>query len=323
MIGPTVDPTVEADVAGLLSALDWPAHTPLRPVRGGADHHLWQTRSGNHTLLVKTGPHDGARFASAAWASRTLRAAGVPAAVVVGHTSAVLLEQCCPGLPIAADGIVHTADLRTAAAAGRLLRRVHRIPVAGFGRLDGAGTGRLPTLAAWLLDPIRQAANVDHHAADAKLIGDAHRALTRHRRLLPDIRTARLVHGDWAARHVITNQSGTITGLVDLASIRGGHPLSDLAAWSLQEPATLTAALFDGYFTGPPSGRPAALLTLLRVRIGAALLTFHRSRPGDETLAEKYRNQLARDMTALETGNAHATPQAPAPAGTHPVDEPQ
>lgn len=323
MTGPTVDPAVDADVTDLLTPLGWPAHTPLRPVRGGADHQLWQTRSGNRTLLVKTGPHGNTRFASAAWASRTLRAAGIPAAVVVGHTGTVLLEQCCPGQPIAADGIVRAADLRTAAAAGRLLRRVHRIPVAGFGRLDGTGTGRLPTLAAWLLDPIHQAANADHHAADAQLIGDAHRALNRHRGLLPDIRTARLVHGDWAARHVITSRPGAITGLVDLASVRGGHPLSDLAAWSLQEPAVLTAALFDGYFTGPPSCRPAALLTLLRVRIGAALLTFHRRRPGDEPLAEKYRDQLAWNLTTLDTGTAHAILQHPAPAGTHPVDEPQ
>src|SRR5437762_2002930 len=79
-------------------------------------------------------------------------------------------------------------------------------------------------------------------------------------------RPLRLLHGDWVARHVLV-AAGQITGLVDLQSVLGGDPLTDLAGWSLQEPAPLTEALFAGYGLNQADEPTRLALGLYRLRI--------------------------------------------------------
>ncbi|RSM59701.1 hypothetical protein DMB66_26940 [Actinoplanes sp. ATCC 53533] len=302
---------IDAAVADILEAAGVdPGHTPLLARHGGLDHTVYATRTPEHQLLVKTVAGGPGRFPAAAWAAATLAAAGIPAPRVLGYTSRVCVETRCPG-----RALDTTDDLPTmgavAAAAGALLRRVHAITVSGFGRLDAAGRGTHPDLRAWLLDRRPPPASATPCRA---LLDEVHHTLAEHPGQLAAA-GARLLHGDWAARHVIT-ADGRVTGLVDLASVRGGDPLTDLAAWSLQEPAALTRAHFTGYFRTPPDKAARTALTLYRLRIAASLLAVHTT--GNDTVHTLLRaRQLRADLEDLARGTPRAVPRiCPGPLRT-------
>jgi Ser/Thr protein kinase RdoA (MazF antagonist) len=134
--------------------------------------------------------------------------------------------------------------------------------------------------------------------------------LSHHADRLPAIQP-RLLHGDWTARHVITD-NGAVTGVVDLESVRGGHPLTDIAGWSLQEPAALTDGLLIGYFSTRPSGQTdlatCTVLTVLRLRIAMSLLADHLAR-ADTTQVRLRTAQLHADLADLACGQPPARPR--------------
>jgi aminoglycoside phosphotransferase (APT) family kinase protein len=99
-----------------------------------------------------------------------------------------------------------------------------------------------------------------------------------------------------------------ITGIVDLESVRGGDPLSDLAGWSLQEHPLLTTALLTGYFGHPPDEATRVALTLYRLRIASALLRFHLSRGELFSAATKGR-QIQADLDDLAAATPRALPR--------------
>ena len=302
---------IDAAVTGILEAAGLETgHTPLAAQPGGLDHTVYATRTPQHRLLVKTVPVGPGRFPSSAWAADTLAAAGIPAPRVLGYTCWVCVETRCPGRSL--DTTVDLPSMGAlATAAGALLRRVHAIGVNGFGRLDATGRGTHPDLRAWLLDRRPPPASAKPWR---QLLDQVHHTLTGYAGRLPDT-GAGLLHGDWAARHVIT-ADGRITGLVDLASVRGGDPLTDLAAWSLQEPAALTRAHFAGYFPTPPDHGARTVLTLYRLRIAASLLAVHTT--GNDITGTLLRvRQLGADLTDLNRGTPRAIPRVcPEPALT-------
>ncbi|GAA4471820.1 hypothetical protein GCM10023170_090770 [Phytohabitans houttuyneae] len=246
-------------------------HTALVPLAAGEDNQVYATAVAGRDLVVKGARTSRVRSGVAAWAAAQLAAVGVPAPTVLGYRGRLLVETRCPGTPLDQHHAGHGPPADLTAQAGRLLRRIHTVPVRGYGRLDTAGVGLRPCLHSWLLQlpPLPTTATADMHALRAQ----ARQTLRHH---LPELAgvPAVLLHGDWTARHVIVND-GRITGIVDLESVRGGDPLADLAGWSLQEPAELTHGLYTGYFTTPPD-RPTRLrLALYRVRIAAAMLAQH------------------------------------------------
>jgi aminoglycoside phosphotransferase (APT) family kinase protein len=196
-------------------------------------------------------------------------------------------------------------------AAGQLLRRLHTVPVCGYGRLDTTGVGLRPSLRSWILHlpPLPQGADPDLHALRAP----AHQVLRHHLAVL-EAGPAGLLHGDWTARHVIVDD-GQVTGVVDLESVRGGDPLADLAGWSLQEPAELSSALFAGYFATPldqpldkvQDESVRMRLALYRVRIAAAMLARHLSH-GEHAHVRLRTAQLHGDLAALSCRQPSAQP---------------
>ncbi|MFE3198511.1 phosphotransferase family protein [Embleya sp. NPDC059237] len=276
------------------------AESPWAPLPGGADNDLVAARSADGTeVIVKTRrPERSNRHALAAWAAARMTGIGIPVPIPLWHDDQTWIETRIPGLPLA-----DSDDDQAAADAGRLLRRVHSLPVDGFGRLDAEGKGRYPDWGTWLLalptadtlpGPV---AGLAHQARQA--VGANLRSL--------DVHKASLLHGDWTARHVLADD-GRVTGFVDLESVRGGDPLADLAGWSLQESGPLTTALFAGYFEpGEPDADQALVLALYRLRIAASLLAFHHA-CGRSDLVALRRTQLRADLTALEAGRPTAIP---------------
>jgi len=251
-------------------------HEPLVPLDDG----VYATRAAGRDLVVKLSRAGKAR--ATVWASGLLATAGVPTPAILGYRDRILVQDRCPGTPLDRCHAGHHRGLAlfAAATAGRLLRAAHAVPVPA---VAAASTlTQVPSL------PSR--ASVDLHALRA----DALRMLRQHAALLTDAPTG-LVHGDWAARHVIVD-AGRVTGIVGLGAARAGDPFADLARWSLLEPAELTGALLAGYFSAEPDRVTRMRLTLHRIRIGLTLLALHAAR-GERALVALRKAQLRDDLT--------------------------
>jgi aminoglycoside phosphotransferase (APT) family kinase protein len=281
--------------AGILAA-----ESPWVPLPGGADIDLAAARSADGVeVIVKTRrPERTNRHALAKWAAARITGTDVPVPVPVWHDDQTWIETRISGLPLA-----DRPDDQATTDAGRLLRRVHSVPVDGFGRLDANGKGRHPDWHTWLLafptaDRLQEPSVGLVHQARRAVVANLHQA---------KVSKASLLHGDWTARHVLAD-SGNVTGFVDLESVRGGDPLADLAGWSLQEPGALTTALFAGYFEGSePDTAQALALAVYRLRIAASLLDFHHACDRRDLVALR-RTQLRADLTALSEGRPTTIP---------------
>ena len=312
MTGASVRDGLDGELSSVLAAAGVTGpHAPLVPLAGGQDNDVYATRAAGRELVVKAPRSGRVRYGVAAWAAAQLVAVGVPAPRVVGYRDRLLVETRCPGMPLheyrpCHDGFGGSATplaVEVATAAGHLLRRVHTVPVHGYGRLDTTGVGLRPSLGSWILHlpPLPSDTGADLYA----LRGQAQQVLRHHLHLLQSVPAA-LLHGDWTARHVIVDD-GRITGIVDLESVRGGDPLADLAGWSLQEPRDLTGALFGGYFTGTPSGADRMRLALYRIRIAAAMLAPHVAHGEHAQLALRTA-QLHADLADLSCGQPATLP---------------
>jgi aminoglycoside phosphotransferase (APT) family kinase protein len=288
----------------------------LVPLAAGEDNQVYATAAAGRDLVVKAARAARVRSGVVAWAAAQLAAVGVPAPTVLAYRGRLLVETRCPGTPLdqylthhaqSAEPVSTPAEVAT--AAGRLLQRIHSVPVRGYGRLDTAGVGRRPSLDGWLLQlpPLPTAADADVHALRTQAL----QALRHHMPLLAGV-PAVLLHGDWTARHVIVN-AGRITGVVDLESVRGGDPLADLAGWSLQESAELAQALYAGYFTTPPDHPTRIRLALYRVRIAAAMLARHVTHAEHAQLALRTA-QLQADLADLSCQQPAARPRITPPS---------
>ncbi len=311
----TASAAIDAELDIVLAAAGRAAgHTPLVALPGGRDNRLYATAAGGRELVVKV-PRTSrrVRYAVAAWVAARLADTGIPAPIVLGYSDRLSVETRCPGSPLDdPDRPPHISNHDLAAAAGRLLRRIHALPVGGFGRLDAHGVGLRPTLQSWLpqLPPLPPTAPPDLHALRAQV----QQVLRHHAPRLP-ASPARLLHGDWTARHIITNDAA-ITGVVDLESVRGGDPLADLAGWSLQEPAPHTAGLLAGYFDQPPDQAARTVLVIYRLRIAACLLVHHVT-DNDVAGVALRTAQLHADLADLSCGQPAATPRiSPEPPAT-------
>ncbi|MDG4834870.1 aminoglycoside phosphotransferase family protein [Solwaraspora sp. WMMD1047] len=315
MTTPTAISDLGPTVARLLAAagINEP-HPLLSKLDQGEDNTLYVTTVADQDLVVRVRRGLTDRYAVAAWASRTLSNARVPVARVLGVTEGVAVETRCPGGPLASARSTTARpagkDVEVAVEAGRLLRRIHTVPVIGFGKLDLTGHGHGGTPHDWLV------AHRIGHATDndlTVLLTRVHQVIRHHAASLSGAPT-RLLHGDWKAAHIIA-ADGEITGVVDLESARGGHPLADVAGWSLREHPALTDALIHGYASPDWDTATAVTLTLLRLRIAAALLRYHLDHQ-DTANAQLRVRQLRADLHDLTAGRPRTTPRATAHAPT-------
>lgn len=296
---------------------------PFRVISQGSDNLVLTGRSADGVEVVIKCRRTArpARYAVADWAGQQLRRLGVPTPTVLWHDPDVCVETLVAGRSLDTGSDDRQAPLGAAHAAGNLLRRIHTVPVAGFGALDGAGSGRHPTLAGWLTS--HRATDELRKVPDAGSLVDRVEAVLRE--LAPSLPASlpRLLHGDWVARHVLTvarssaiphaldpghsQQAGArVTGIVDLESVRGGDPVADLAGWSLQEPHGFTYEMFRGY--GVDADPMTTLrLVLHRLRIGVALAGHH-YRQADPARVRRCLKQVQCDLDDLELGRLRVIP---------------
>lgn len=284
------------------------------PLRSGTDSVPFavSTRDGRKLVVKVRRPGSRARYPVAAWASTRMRAAEVPAARILWHGADACVEVRCPGRPIETQPLTRS-DLDAAILAGQMARRLHTIDAEGFGQLNSRGRGQCATMQEWLLQGANRRIPPQDSPDLPPLLDEVHRTITHHASHLTYHRP-RLLHGDFVGRHLFTNGQ-RITGVVDLESVRGGDPLTELAGWSLREPAAVTEALFAGYFDGPVPEENLLRLLLLRLRIACSLLHFHASQR-DNDMVHFRASQLRADMADLGHGNVPAIPRVTPDATT-------
>lgn len=181
-------------------------------------HERAVIRAGDLHLKVETDP------AKARGELAALQAAPVPTPAVLWWrfgTPSVLALATVIGRPIGTLGNASVAPSAAWKAAGALARRLHRAPVPeglrNWFAVDGL-PGWIDAMQFWLLN--------ETHIAPALV---QTRAAFAHEHL--DHRHVELVftHGDFQAEHVLVDDDGSISGVIDWGDAGLGDPLYDLA----------------------------------------------------------------------------------------------
>jgi len=208
-----------------------------------------------------------------AWAMERAREAGVPAPRVLALDASgaafpgryAIFEQAsgAPLPPVWRARTPDEADLapeamrRAFRAAGAALRRLHALPIPGYGRLDderylrtGEVRGRSKTWREVTLDPALAA--VEHMVERGVVHGDdagrLHAAIAAHQGVLAECGDGRLLHGDFAAKHIYVEQpSGDLTAVIDFGDREAGDPAFDVANFVLWEDDERLGWLREGY----------------------------------------------------------------------------
>lgn len=253
--------------------------SPLASETFGCDNTVYATTVAGQDVLVKVRKGGADRYPLAAWAAERLAGLGLPGPRVLAHGNGISVETRCTGASLERD-----PDPGMAAAAGRALRRLHQETAPGFGKLTKDGrSAKHATLDAWLLD-LHPQGRLEQGIVDA---------IAAHRHLL-DCVQPRLLHGDWAPRHVFHDRQ-QLTGIIDLESVRGGDPLADVAGWTLDASADIAEAFLDGYFASQPTAAQQLAIALHRLRI-AIFIRRWRAAEGDRVRLAVIDRAIAADL---------------------------
>lgn len=264
----------------------------------GNQDFMIHTAGGDFVLKVG----DRRELTAEAWACERVRAVGVTAPDVVAldvdrHTlpAPFLLMRRMSGAGVT-DGR-HSA----LAEAGRQLRRVHSIPMTGYGFLTGERdmaddlTGAQPTWAGFTgeadacLDELAV-----HQVINDQLAGRLHDALHDYRGAVHFDRPGVLLHGDLKPPHVFAD-AGRFVGIIDWGDTACGDPLYDLARFSLAGPDAL-AMLLTGYGLSLDDDLQTAFAVYRLIRMTTILRA--ELRAGGDWFAT-YRATIESNLTAL------------------------
>jgi Ser/Thr protein kinase RdoA (MazF antagonist) len=228
--------------------------TEITPTAGG-HHASWYAVAGGVPIVVKVSPL--APFE--AWASRAVRAQGVPAAEVLAvepaerspFASAYFIARRLSGAPLSTLERLPRSLLREA---GDVLRRVHEVVGADFGvpSAEGLETGTVrgvrPTwstaIVSWT-DGLLRHMEGGHDAATADAV---RRTIVANAPTLDGCRRSTFLHGDYTPQHIVIDASGTtVSGVLDFAGGQFGAPAYDMAVFSITGPPGDLVALAEGY----------------------------------------------------------------------------
>ncbi|MGV9668822.1 phosphotransferase family protein [Nocardia niigatensis] len=201
------------------------------------------------------------------------------------------------------DGIPAPAGLKSYPA-GRLpgffqqigawARSIHEVSGPGFGRVAGP---QYPTwseaLISWFECAVADLTDAGLDAADAReVIG----MLDRHRDVLDDIRTPRLLHGDlWIVNLILADSVDrpTITGIVDNDRTWWGDPEADWPIFmALRKPGTQRDAFWNAYgrLDDSPEARWRRQIYHARHTLSIRLEYSRRLSPGSKPITATYQD---------------------------------
>lgn len=239
----------------------------IEPLRCAGDHFAYRVTCTGRILLFRAAADaTGDDYMLAESAAMALAAAaGVPVPRIV-RTEAVAgsplrwqLMEFAPGHSLRDLHRDGRLDLAAAAGGiGRMLRRLHAVPVDGFGFIDTAhlaATGAVRGLHARYRDYV--ACRRDEHLAYLVrhgLLGTGEgtrvaAVFARHAARF-DLAEARLVHRDPALWNILGTADGRITALIDWDDVVGGDPADDLSILRCLHDRAFTDAVETAYWGG-------------------------------------------------------------------------
>jgi aminoglycoside phosphotransferase (APT) family kinase protein len=277
------------------------------------------TTGGGREIIVRIGHDEDPRFEAERWALDAVRARGVPTPEVLlvetvdlgggaggagGTTVAVCVEQRLPGVPL--DRLLRSDPLGRlgidVAQIGEILAAIHGVEVDGFGYLRPDGRGWPISFASIMLDLLDKTAELARAAGTWGVpiaSVEAGLDLLNRNQSRYGHAAARLVHGDFTARHLLIGD-GRITGVLDLQNCSGNHPVQDFVWWydtgqDLAHPvpvASLVEAYPDRARLGPDF---AALFNLVLLRHCLWMLMVY-AEQGNPYRIEALKRALARAL---------------------------
>lgn len=224
----------------------------------GASTYVYRVPAADGICYARFLPED-ASFGPEVLAHRILEERGVAVPRIIAYESreagtglSMMLTREVPGYSMEKrwPGEDSAAVLREA---GRQLRRIHDVPVQGFGWIDRNSPERLRAEKDSFLTYFWEYTENDlmtlryYDCTDTEREA-AGRYMREAARLL-DTEKAVLAHGDFDVSHIF-HRDGRFTGFIDFGEIRGNHPFFDLAAFALSDASEgreATAALLAGY----------------------------------------------------------------------------
>jgi aminoglycoside phosphotransferase (APT) family kinase protein len=196
-----------------------------------------------------------------------------------------------PGKALTEAGLAADASVPLAVACGAFLRALHAVDPATLPALPGDTIGRFDHARS--MPKLRR--RLDELSA-ARLIGDPAPVLESMERIAPcGVRAERacVVHGDLYARHVLIDENGGATGIIDWGDAHFGDPAVDLAiAFSI-----FTNGARDA-FAQAYGGIDARTWELARYRAAyhSAMLAHYGHRIGDARITDAGLAGLARSI---------------------------
>lgn len=163
---------------------------------------------------------------------------------------------------------------------GKTMALMNEIEVEGFGPFNNqlASKGLLFGMHTSFVDSLRASLDSNLEVLVNKEILNMNQSraidsLFSEENILLGISKSVLVHNDFADWNQMTDGE-TITGIIDLDEVIGGHPISDIACWSTFFDPDRLELLLEGYFSVSP--RPDnfdELFELLRLRYVVSKMT--------------------------------------------------
>lgn len=266
------DGGIEAEVRAACRQVLGHGPDAIRALACAGDHYAYRVESGGRTLLFRAAADmTGDDYMLAEEAVMALATAhGVPVPRIL-HTEAAAGSPLRWQFMEFVDGApLHEVDLGESLASdlGRLLRRLHAVPIDGFGFVDTAHlrtTGRVRGLHQRYVDYVTCRLE-DHlgYVATHGLLGSTEAAraaalFTSHAAHF-DLSSAVLVHRDPAPWNLIGSADG-ISALIDWDDAVGGDPADDLSILRCIHPRSFTDAVERAYRDGaqPPEGFEARI----------------------------------------------------------------
>ena len=245
------------ETAAIVAAKYLPGVRSAHRVPEGVSTYVYRVETEDGDCFLRFLPED-ATFGVEVLAQQKLADLGVPVPRVLHYEPwepltgrSMMLTARLPGKPLspAAPEEILRPVLRQA---GQALKRLHSVPVAGFGWVDrrfetelrGEKADYLTYFDEFLESDLSALAKFFSKDSMARLCD-----LTQEARQTLNIQNAVLVHGDFCMEHIF-HENGVFTGFIDFGEIRGNHPYFDLGAfWNADETAGQQAAqrLFEGY----------------------------------------------------------------------------
>lgn len=199
------------------------------------------TTENNQQVIVRIHWYESPYFKNEKWALERLANEGLPVPQVLGLVQdlpgnfprSACVETRLPGESLEtliASGVMTTEKLQPLLFdLGKLLRRVHVIPMTGFGRIDANGQGEARTWQEAYVAGLPQERAYEaatYVGLSANIVSDTIELLTQFI-TLGDAVSPSLLHGDFNLQNVLV-LDGQITGLIDFEFCQSGDAAKEV-----------------------------------------------------------------------------------------------